>query len=429
MDSDNERRYRLPPPLLLIGSVSLVLALALAIFYGLAQPPMEDLVVLALILSVAAVIAIVLGYGASRLGWIHLAPRLQWTLIAGNALTLALVFLSVWVTAQLMFANAHDLALATVLLIFAAGIATSLEYFLATSLTERITMLNQAAQEIAQGHLDTRAPVAGRDELAELAEAFNTMAIQLEAAEEQQQELESLRREMIAWVGHDLRTPLTSIRVVVEALADGVVEDPADVERYLQTAQHHIRALSQLLDDLFDVAQIDAAGMRLERCNASIRDLISDTLESFSALAAREGVMLEGSTEPDAGPVPVDLPKIERVLNNLVENAIRHTSSGGVVHVRGSSTPNGARVQVRDTGEGMAAKDLLHLFDGLRRGGGDRRRGADGSGLGLVIAKGIVEAHGGEIGIESTVGEGTVVWFTLPRETPDGTGQPSSGEC
>ena len=415
MRIDRRVQQRQPATILFVGSVTLVVVLALVIFYGLAQPPTEDLVVLAFILSVAAFISIALGYGASRLGWIHRSPRLQWTLIAGNALTLALVFLSVWVTAQLMFVNAHDLALATVLLIFAAGIATSLEHFLSMSLTQRITDLNRAAQEIAEGHLDTRAPVTGRDELAELAEAFNEMAIQLEKAEREQQELEQLRRDLVIWVGHDLRTPLTSLRAVVEALADGVVADPATSQRYLRTAQHHVRLLSDLLDDLSDIAQVDTGEMQLDRHRSSIRDLISDVLEGFSTRAAEEEVMLQGSTEPDVGPVFMDAQKIERVLTNLLDNAIRHTPPGGAVHVSALTIQDEVLVEVTDTGEGVRADELSQVFGRFYRGEQDRRRHAGSAGLGLSIAKEFVEAHGGDIGIESTVGEGTRVWFTLPH--------------
>ncbi|MGD8997557.1 MAG: HAMP domain-containing sensor histidine kinase [Anaerolineae bacterium] len=415
MRTDGSTRQRLAAPLLFVVSVVFVLALALAIFYGLARPPAEDLAALAFILSVAALISIGVGHSASRLGWIHRLPRLQWTLIAGNALTLTLVSLGVWVTAQLMFVNTHDLALATVLLIFAAGIATSLEYFLSISLTQRITALNRAAQKIAASHLDTRAPVTGRDELADLAESFNEMAARLEIGAQQQRELETLRRDLVTWIGHDLRTPLTSIRVIVEALADGVVEDRATVERYLKTAQHHIHWLSQLLDDLFDMAQIDAGGMKLERHHGSIRDLISDTLEGFSALAAHRDVKLEGDTTPGVDPVPMDAQKIERVLTNLLDNALRHTPAGGVVQVSAWGEPEWVRVEVRDSGEGISAKDLPQVLDRFCRG--DEKADRDGAsvGLGLAIAKGIVEAHDGDIGIESMVGQGTRVWFTLPR--------------
>lgn len=415
MNSHNARRRRLPTSLLFIGGVALALVLALAIFFGIAQPPMSDLVALAGILSVTAVISIALGYGAFRLGWIDRSPTLRWILLGGYALSNLLAFLSVWTTALLMFVNQHDLALATVLLLFAGGIALSLGYLLSVSLTGRITALNEAAQEIAQGHLDVRVPVSGRDEVAHLAKAFNSMAAQLERAEEEQRELDALRRRLVTWVGHDLRTPLTSIRVVVEALADGIVEDPATVERYLQTAQHHVRSLSRLLDDLFDIAKIDAEGIRLDRCRGSIHDLISDTLESFSALAAGKGLKLEGTTDKDLEPVSMDAAKIERVLANLVQNAIQHTPSGGLVRVGASATADGVRIQVRDTGHGIEPEALPYVFDRFYQGEDDRRDGGRGAGLGLAIAKGIVEAHGGDIGIESAVGEGTLVWFTLPR--------------
>jgi signal transduction histidine kinase len=415
MDTDRDRRPRVPRPVPFIGGVALALALALAIFFGVAQPPMRDLVVLAAILSIAAVVSVALGYGASRFGWIDRSPTLRWMLLGGYALSNLVAFLSVWATARLMFVNQHDLALATVLLLFAGGIALSLGYLLSVYLTDRIAGLNTAAQEIAQGRLDVRVPVTGHSELAELAEAFNTMAVQLERAEEQQQELEDLRRELIAWVGHDLRTPLTSIRVIVEALSDGVVDDPATVERYLRTARHHVHSLSHLLDDLFDMTQIDLEGMKLDRCRSSIADLISDTLESFSALAAHEDVKLDGRIDPDVAPVFIDVPKIERVLANLVQNAIQHTPPGGLVHVSASAAPDGVQVQVRDTGEGIEAEALPHIFQRFHRGHEDRRRATGGAGFGLAIAKGIVEAHGGEIGIESALGEGARVWFTLPR--------------
>jgi signal transduction histidine kinase len=129
-------------------------------------------------------------------------------------------------------------------------------------------------------------------------EAFNAMAGQLAVAAQKQRELEALRRDLIAWVGHDLRTPLASIRAIVEALADDVVEDPVERERYLRTAQRAVRSLSDLIDDLFELAELDAGGLRLERWPSSLSDLVSDTLESFSTLARQQLVTLRGSAEP-----------------------------------------------------------------------------------------------------------------------------------
>jgi signal transduction histidine kinase len=313
-----------------------------------------------------------------------------------------------------MFLNQHDLLLGTVLLLFAGGIAMSLGYFLSASLTDRIVKLDQAAQEIAKGHLNARVAISGRDELANLASTFNDMTAQLETAARKQRELESLRRDLVAWVGHDLRTPLASVRVMVEALADGVVQDRETVERYLRTAQQQIQSLSLLLDDLVELAQIDAGGLRLDSQPNSLCDLISDTLEAFSALAIRRGVTLEGSANPEVDPVPMDVQKIGRVLNNLLDNAVRHTPAGGRVSVSAKAETECVWVEVCDTGEGISTEDLQHVFERFYRGEKSRSRETGGSGLGLAIASGIVEAHGGQIGVESAVDQGTRIWFTLP---------------
>ncbi len=412
METVNRRSPSLP--LLFIGGVALTLALALWIFYLLMRPPMSDMGAMTSFLMITAVISVAAGYGAFRLGWINRSPRVSWTLLGGYALSSLLTFLNVWVTARLMFASQHDLMLATILLLFAGGIAMSLGYFFTIALTDRIITLNIAATEIAQGNLQARVPVIGSDEMAGLAHTFNEMAAQLEAAARKQRELDILRRDLVAWVGHDLRTPLASIRVIVEALADGVVQDSATVQRYLQTAQRDICSLSQLIDDLFEMAQLDAGGLQLERQPNSISDLISDTLESFSAQAERQGVRLEGSCVPGVDPVWIDAQQIGRVLANLVGNALRHTPAGGTVSVRASTTSEGVQIQVSDTGEGISADDLPRVFEQFYRGEKSRSRATGGAGLGLAIAKGIVEAHDGRIWVESTPGQGTHFCFTVP---------------
>ena len=275
--------------------------------------------------------------------------------------------------------------------------------------------LNQAAQEIAKGELSVRVPVTGNDEMASLARTFNEMARQLEAADQKQRELDELRRNLIAWAGHDLRTPLASIQAIVEALADGVVEEPDTVNRYLHTAQREIRSLSHLIDDLFELAQLEAGGLRLEKGENSLSDLISDTIESFSELAARQEVTLEGRADPAVDPVVMDAQQIGRVLSNLVGNALRHTPSGGAVRVQALAQPGGVLVEIQDTGEGIPDQDLPHVFDRFYRGEKSRSRATGGAGLGLAIAKGIVEAHGGTIGVESQPGQGTCFTFTLPE--------------
>ncbi|MGH2544585.1 MAG: sensor histidine kinase [Ardenticatenaceae bacterium] len=405
-------------PLRFVGGVLLALVGALAVFTLLMRPPVNEFGLMATFLTITAVVSIVAGYGAYRLGWIRFSPHLSWTLLGGYALSSVLTFLNVFVTAQLMFASSHDLMLATVLLIFASGIAMSLGYFFSAAVTTHVVMLSRAAGAIAAGQLDARVPVQGRDEMAALARSFNQMAEQLEIAANERRRTEKLRRDLIAWVGHDLRTPLASMRAVVEALADEVVVDPPTVQRYLRMAQHDIRSLSMLIDDLFEMAQLDAGGLPLQREPNSLADLISDTIESFSALAEQRGVSLVGTVAHGVDPVLIDAQKIGRVLSNLVSNALRHTPPGGSVEVSARPAGDVIEVAIIDSGEGIKEEDLPHIFDQFYRGEKSRSRSTGGSGLGLAIAKRIIEAHHGHITADSRPGAGTRIVFTVPRATP-----------
>ena len=343
-----------------------------------------------------------------------LSPTLRWSLLGVYALSSLLTFFNVWFSAQMMFASQHDLLLAIVLLVFAGGMAMALGYFLSSTITDRVHQLRGAAEQLAEGDLKTRVTVQGRDEVAALAQTFNKMAEQLEAADAKQRELEKMRADLIAWVGHDLQTPLASIRAILEALADGVVDDPETVKRYLNTAQRDVRSLSALIDDLFQMAQLNAGGFQLDLEDSSLADLISDTLESFAELAARQNLTLSGSVDPSLDPVRMDTRRIGRVLNNLIGNAVRHTPAQGEVKVTARRTSQGVEVSVADSGEGIRAEDLPHIFDGFYRGEKSRSRATGGAGLGLAISRGIVQAHGGGIKVESEIGIGSRFTFYIP---------------
>jgi signal transduction histidine kinase len=403
------------PMLLRYGlAILLILMLSLALFYWLMHPPMGDLGLMVQYLTVTALLSAAAGYIAYRLGWMERSPSLRITLLGIYALASVLAFFNVWITAQLMFASNHDLLLATVLLIFSGGIAIVLGYFLSNNISERLRALREAVNLVQEGKLGAEVAVHGRDELASLAKAFNHMSLQLQESDQKQRQLETLRRDLIAWAGHDLRTPLASVRAIVEALADGVVEDSETEQRYLNTARRDIQNLSLLIDDLFQMAQLDAGGFKLDLELASLNDLVSDTLESFSALAEQQEVELTGRVAPGIDPVRMDVQRIGRVLNNLVGNALRHTPPGGSVVVEAVLMANGVQLEVQDTGEGIRVEDLPHVFERFYRGEKSRSRLTGGAGLGLAIAKGIVEAHGGRIGVESTTGQGTRFFFNLP---------------
>jgi signal transduction histidine kinase len=397
-----------------LASVLLPLAIGLGLFYMTMNPPMSDFSAMLELMALTTLISLVLAFAAYRLGWINRSPRLQWSFIAVSVVAGVLVFVNVWIIARMMFVTKHDLSLATILLVFATGIAAAVSFFLSAALTDRIFTLNRAAERIARGELNTRVVVEGHDELAQLTQSFNAMAAQLELMQQKQQELDTLRRELVAWVSHDLRTPLTSMRAVLEALADGVVDDPETVQRYYRVARQDIRSLSHLIDDLFDVSQIDAGGLRLDVELNSIGDLISDTIESFSETARQQNVQLEGEVRSGTDPVRMDARRIGRVLTNLASNALRHTPAGGRVHLAARRTASGVEVEVRDTGEGIRPEDLPYVFDRFYRGEKSRSRATGGAGLGLAIARGIVEAHGGSIRVESEAGQGARFVFMLP---------------
>jgi signal transduction histidine kinase len=398
----------------LVLGILVTLAISLVFFNMLMSPPSSELGLMALFLGITAFVSALAGLAAYRFGWINSSPTLRWTLLGGYALSIILTFFNVWFSAKLMFASEHDLLLAIVLLVFAGGIAMILGYFLSSTVTERIDLLKGAAEKLSRGDLQTRVPVQGRDEVSALAVSFNQMAEQLQTADQKQRELEALRSDLIAWVSHDLQTPLTSMRAILEALSDGIVDDPETVKRYLNTAQRDVRSLSALIDDLFQMAQLDAGGFPLHLTPASLNDLVSDTLESFTELAKQQGNRLEGQVESDVDPVFMDTQAIGRVLNNLISNALRHTPPEGRVSVWVRRTGTRVEVTVSDTGEGIRAEDIPHIFERFYRGEKSRNRGTGGAGLGLAIARGIVRAHGGEIWVESKVGKGTQFTFHIP---------------
>jgi signal transduction histidine kinase len=238
-----------------------------------------------------------------------------------------------------------------------------------------------------------------------------------EAAE---REMEKVRRDLIAAVSHDLRTPLAATRALIEAVADSVAADQQTRERYLSSASRELEHLSRLVDDLFELAHIDAGVLQLSLGEASLHDLISDTISCFQPQAENRGVRLVGEVSGDVDPVLANPPRLQRVLHNLLSNALRYTPADGTVALRESTQGDEVRVEVSVTGEGIAEEDLPRVFERSFRGEESRERsekteGSPGAGLGLTIARGLIEAHGGTMSVESEVGEGTHFFFTLRR--------------
>ena len=397
-----------------IAGVALAVGVGLAAFSLLLHPHSNDLAAMTAYLTLTAAISVAASYAAYRLGWMRRSPRLVWTLMAGYLLAQALMFVNILVTARLMFINRHDLLMSAVLLLFASIIAVSLGYLFSSSVAEAVRKVNRAAGDVARGKLDVVVAEEGPDEIAELARSFNQMTVRLREADRQRSELERGRRDLITAVGHDLRTPLASIKVIVEALADGVIDDPATRDRYLLTAQRQLGTLSDLVDDLFMLAQLDSGGLPLDRRPNSLRDLLSDALESFTPRAEAQHVRLRGEFCVERDGTVFDAKYIGRALANLIDNALQHTHAGGEVVLCTERTDEGIVVQVSDSGEGIASEDIPHVFERFFRADPSRSGGTGGGGMGLAIVKGIVEAHGGRVGVKSGPRCGSTFSFTLP---------------
>ncbi len=407
------------PLITLIVSVFLALLGAMVVVIPTLNPPSQDIQLLVIFMTSSGLLTVLLAYALYRFGLVAWFRSLRWTLLATIVITVLLVFANVWVTAQLMFITLHDLVLTTGLLIFAAFIAVTFGFFISSAITESIAEMALATQRMAKGDFSTRVEVQGNDELAQLAEAFNAMARSLQEIEAQKQQLDQARRDLIAWVSHDLRTPLTSIRVMIEALTDGVVTDPETMSRYFENMQAEISHLSNLIDDLFELAQLDAGHLQMDWVQASLSDLISDTLGSMRTQAMQRQIDLQGHVETGVDPIYMAPDKVQRVLYNLLHNAIVYTPPAGKITLTARPDDNErVYVMVHNTGAEISSGDLPRIFESFYRGEPSRAKhglGHRGAGLGLAIARGFVEAHRGKIWVESAPGEGTTFTFTLPR--------------
>jgi signal transduction histidine kinase len=248
-------------------------------------------------------------------------------------------------------------------------------------------------------------------ELAELDAELTTAYRSLAALREREQALESSRRELVAWVSHDLRTPLAGLRAMAEALEDEVVADPGTIHRYHGQMRTEADRLAEMVDDLFELSRIHAGALRLSRQRVGLDDLIADTVAGTEPLARAKGVRLSGAAQPGL-PVRVDAAEVGRALRNLVVNAIRHTPGDGSVDVIAGIEDGMAYVTVSDACGGIPDQDLSRVFDVAFRGEAARSPGG-GAGLGLAIARGIVEAHAGDIGV-SNAGAGCRFVVRLP---------------
>jgi len=381
-------------------------------------PP--DALVVGLALGASLAVAVL---GASA----HRAVRhrtLASAMIVVSLVGVGAVLAGALVTAAAMFLSAHDLRVLVLVAAVAGSVAAASAVWLSRGAVRSVRSLAASAATLTaeEVYVPVASPLAA--ELAAVDRALADSSARLGKARDRERALESSRRELVAWISHDLRTPLAGIRAMSEALEDGIAHDPEVVARYHRGIRTEADRLTGLVDDLFELSKINAGALRLQLHDLLLTDVVSDTLASAAPVAAAKGVQLSGRVAADLPMVAASAPELGRALSNLLSNAIRHTPAHGVVQltadtVEGSSA--GAPVVelcVQDACGGIPEDELPRLFDVAYRGTAARTpEDGGGAGLGLAIAQGLIAAHQGAISISNSA-LGCRVSMRLPGARP-----------
>ncbi len=388
---------------LIIVLVAVVVA-ALAVTELTMQPSAADRAALLVIFGSIATATGLASWVLPRL--ITRFRTLRHTVLLVSLAAVAVVAVAVAVSARLMFLSSHDLRLVVVAVGLGVVLGALLAATISRPLAEDLGRLARTARQVGQGDLSVQAALDRPDEVGAVAAAMDGMIDSLRAAREERQAIEAARRAFLAAVGHDLRTPLTSMQAAIEALQDGVAEEP---ERYLRSMLTDLDLLSGLVEDLFLLAQIEAGKLDLRTGPVDLADLADEAVEAMAPVARRRGVEIDIDADQHIM-VLAGQRELGRVIRNLLDNAIRHAPEASRVSVEIGNGGADATVRIIDDGPGFPGD--FDVFESFATGDAARTRSHGGAGLGLAIAKGLVEAHGGSIAIEP--GPGGRVAFRLP---------------
>ncbi|MCL4241533.1 MAG: HAMP domain-containing histidine kinase [Dehalococcoidia bacterium] len=400
------------------AALALATGVAVLLAYLLLDPPTGDLVDLGLYLAMAGGVAIAGCWAVVR--WLE-----RWSALGllGQAILVALIgsatsITTILILAQLMFISSdHDLQVLLAVSAFSAIMAVFCTTWLTSSTLARLLAVARSIRELAAGNLDVQAAVAGADEVASLAEDVNMLAGRLSEARAERVALDDERRNLTASISHDLRTPLSTIQAMVDALDDGVVSDAAGMKRYFATIRRDVARLDRMIDDLFELAQMDAGALRLQRDRVALHEIVEDVVSAMRPRAEQAGLSLDLEIARETSVALLDGDRLERAVANLLRNALEHTPPGGRVSVSVAESGGQLSLKVADTGEGIDPAVLPNIWTRFYRAERSRSRpaaGSDGAGLGLAITKGIVEAHGGTVDVASEPELGTTFTVRIP---------------
>lgn len=326
------------------------------------------------------------------------------------ATAVAVIMAAVLAVAELMFVSNHDALMISAIVLAATVVALRAAQVASSRLVAEVAGIRDVLRAVGAGEREVRAQAGAASELSELAAAANTMIEQL-AREERRRDAAALaRRNLVAAISHDLRTPMTSLRLMVDAIEDDLV-DADTLARYLATMRTHVAALGSMIDDLFELSRLEAGDLEWSMRQVQLGELVQETVAAMRIEAEARGVVVAAELPRLERPARGDPEKLQRVLFNLIRNAIHHTPPDGSVTVRAEPVGEWVEVEVADTGEGIALEDRERVFEPFVRGEASRTQG--GAGLGMAISRAIVEGHGGRIWLaDSEVG--TSVRFVIP---------------
>jgi signal transduction histidine kinase len=409
---------RSPAPLLAVLLLALAPACAVMVALGGGHAVLVTVEILVPVGLVALALAELADAGWLRLGTLRRRFEL------GVALALGQLLAAVAIGAAVMFVSPHDAWMTIAILLFAAVVATRAAQLLLRGAVRDVRAIGDGLHAVERGERDVRIEASSGRELEELARTANRMIAALSAEEHARDAADAARRQVIAAVSHDLRTPLSTLQLLAQALEDEIV-DAQTARRYVRTIGANVRTLGALIDDLFELSCLDAGEVAWSTAAVDLGELVGEAIELVRPATEAAGVELSAELPSDLAPADANADKLRRVLLNLLQNAIHHTPPDGSVAVSACAVDGTVEVEVADTGEGIAAEDRAHVFEPFYRGGGDAARTRPGSGLGLAISRAIVEAHGGRIWLAEGV-EGTRIRFTLPSVAAAlGAGEPS----
>jgi signal transduction histidine kinase len=397
--------WRAPAAIIVIAAAAVGASLGVGLATGMPSSEVADVARLLVPAAVGSLLAAIVV--ARSLARVPLRQRFVAIAVVGVAIALV----NVGLLASSMFVSEHDAALLTVLLVAAGGVGAAAAFVVARAADTAIRRLGATARSLGDGDLGARTGDLGAGpELDALAAALDEMAARLDIAQERERDAERMRRDLITTVSHDLRTPLASLQAMIEAVDDGIVDDEVTLARYRGEMRRSVQQLSTLVDDLFELTQLEAGAIEAETVRARLEEVAERALATVSPVAREKGLAIH--TDLGAARDVSCSPRVARVLQNLLVNAVRHTPADGSVRLVADVASDRLRLTVEDTGEGIAADDLARVFDPFFRA--DPARSGPGAGLGLALAKRIVEALGGKIVAESQPGAGARFAVELP---------------